>query len=111
MLNKNNEQPINLSNNDKIKIMNKNRQEMKGKRGRPRKRNDKHLTAAKKEGKIDENKGKMPKINNIIYSKNSVQFRNDNIVHLINLNGKSLDKNTEILIKNKNIKPNPSYRK
>ena len=48
----------------------------------------------------------MPKINNIIYSKNSIQFRNDNIVHLINLNGKSLDKNSEILIKNKNIKPN-----
>ena len=62
MLNKNNEQPINLSNNDKIKIMNKNRQEIKGKRGRPRKRNDKNLTAAKEEGKIDENKGKMPKI-------------------------------------------------
>ena len=35
----------------------------------------------------------MSKINNIIYSKNSIQF-NDNIVHLINLNGKSLDKNT-----------------
>ena len=89
--------------------MNKNRQEIKGKRGRPRKRNDKNLTAAKKEGKIDENKGKLPKINNIIYSKNSIQFRNENIVHLINLNGKSLDKNTEILIKNKNIKPNLSF--
>ena len=53
----------------------------------------------KKEKKIDENEGKTPKINNIIYSKNSKQFRNDNIVNLINLNGKSLDKNTEILIK------------
>ena len=104
MLNQNNEQPINLSNNDKIKIMNKNRQDIKGKWGRPRKKNDKNLTAAKKEGKIDENKRKMPKINNIIYSNNFVQFRNDNIVHLINL-GKSLHKNTEILIKNKNIKP------
>ena len=48
-------------------------------------------------------------INNIIYSKNSIQFRNDNIVHLINLNGKSLDKNMEILIKNKNIKRNLSF--
>ena len=108
MLNKNNEQPINLSNNDKIKIMNKNRQKINGKRGRPRKKND-NLTTAKQEGKIDENKRKMPKINNIIYSKNSKQFRNDNIVHLINLNGKSLDKNTEILIKNKNIKPKLSF--
>ena len=96
MLNKNNEQPINLINNDKIKIMNKNRQEIKGKRGRPTKRNDKNLTATKKERKIDENKGEMPKINNIIYFKNSIQFRNDNIVHLINLNGRSLNKNTEI---------------
>ena len=51
----------------------------------------------------------MPKINNVIYSKNSIQFRNDNIVHLINLNIKSLDKNAEILIKNKNIKPNLSF--
>ena len=107
ILSKNNEQPMNLSNNDIIKIMNKNRQEIKGKRGRPRKRNDTNLTAAKREGKI--NKGKLPKINDIIYSKNSIQFRNDNIVHLINLNGKYLDKNTEILIKNKNIKPNLSF--
>ena len=89
--------------------MNKNRQEIKGKRGRPRKNNDKNLTAAKKEGKIDENKEKMPKINNIIYSKNSIQFRNDNIVHLINLNGKSSDKHTERIIKNKNIKSNLSF--
>ena len=45
----------------------------------------------------------------IIYSKNSIQFRNDNIVNLINLYGKSLDKNTEILIENKNIKPKLSF--
>ena len=63
----------------------------------------------KKEKKIDENEGNTPKINNIIYSKNSIQFRNDNIVNLINLNGKSLDKNTEILIKNRNIKPKLSF--
>ena len=50
--NKNNEQPTNLSYDEKIKIMNKNRQEIKGKRGRPRERNDKNLTAAKREGKI-----------------------------------------------------------
>ena len=53
----------------------------------------------KKEKKIDENKGNTPKINNIIYSKNSIPFRNDNVVNLTNLNGKSLDKNTEILKK------------
>ena len=57
MLNKNNEQPINLSNDEKIKIMNKNRQDIKGKRGRPRKRNDKNLIVAKKEGKIYDTKG------------------------------------------------------
>ena len=38
----------------------------------------------KKEKKIDDNKGNTPKINNIIYSKNSIQFRNDNIFNLIN---------------------------
>ena len=59
--------------------------------------------------KVDENKENAPKNNNIIYSKNSIQFRNDNIVNLINLNGKSLDKNTEILIQNKNIKPKLSF--
>ena len=47
------------------------------------------------------------KLSNIIYSKNSIQFRNDNIVNLINL--KSLDKNTEILIQNKNMKPKLSF--
>ena len=70
----------------------------------------KKITMGKKEKKIDENEGNTPKINNkinklTIYSKNSIQFRNDNIVNLINLNGKLLDKNTEILIKNKIIKP------
>ena len=49
------------------------------------------------------------KLNNIIYSKNSIQFRNDNIVNLINLKRKSLDKNTEILIQNKSIKPKLSF--
>ena len=63
----------------------------------------------KKEKKIDENKGNTPKINNVIYSKNSIQFRNDNIVNLINLNGKSLYKNKEILIKYRNIKPKLSF--
>ena len=63
--------------------MNEDRQKIKGKRPRPRKNNE------KKEKKIDENMGNTPKINNIIYSKNSIQFRNDNIVNLINLNGKS----------------------
>ena len=63
----------------------------------------------KKEKKIDENKVNTPKINNIIYSKNSIQFRNDNIVNLISLNGKSWDKNTEILIKNRNKKPKLSF--
>ena len=79
--------------------MNKDRQKIKGKNDRPRKNKDKNLTTAKKEGKIDENKENIPKIHNIIYSKNSIQFRNDNIVHLINFNGKSLDRNTESLIK------------
>ena len=51
------------------------------------------------------------KINNIIYSKISIQFRKDNIVHLINLNGKSLDRNTESLIISKNIKPKLSFTK
>ena len=61
--------------------------------------------------KVDENKENMPKNNNIVYSKNSIQFRNDNIVNLINLNGKSLDKNIEILIQNKNIKQNYHLQK
>ena len=69
------------------------------------------MTTAKKEGKIDENKENIPKMNNIIYSKNSIQFRNDNIVHLINLDGKSLDRNTESLIKSKNIKPKLLFTK
>ena len=59
--------------------------------------------------KVDENKENTPKNNNIVYSKNSIQFRNDNIVNLINLNGKWLDKNTEILIQNKNIKLKLSF--
>ena len=59
--------------------------------------------------KADENKENTPKNNNIFYSKNSIQFRNDNIVNLINLNGKSLDNNTEILIQSKNIKPKLSF--
>ena len=32
--------------------------------------------------KVDENKENTPKNNNIVYSKNSIQFRNDNIVNL-----------------------------
>ena len=64
----------------------------------------KKITMDKKEKKIDENKGNTSKINNTIYSKNSIQFRNDNIVNLINLNGKSWDKNTEILIKKQKYK-------
>ena len=49
----------------------------------------KKISMGKMKKKIDENEGNTPKINNIIYSKNSIQFRNDNIVNLINLNGKS----------------------
>ena len=48
ILNKNNEQPRNLSNNDNIEIMNKYRQKIKRKRGTPRKNKDKNLTTAKK---------------------------------------------------------------
>ena len=84
ILNKKNEQPRILNNDDKIKIMNEKRQKIKGKRGRPKKNNDKKLITYKRIEKSDENKGNESKINNIIYFKNSIQFRNDNIVHLIN---------------------------
>ena len=41
ILNKNSEQPRIPSNDDKIKIMNEDRHKIKGKRGRPRKNNEK----------------------------------------------------------------------
>ena len=57
-MNKNNEQPRNLSNNDKIEIMNKDRQ----KKGRPRKNKDKNLTRVKKKKKLMKIKGTYRKL-------------------------------------------------
>ena len=88
ILNKNSEQQVIPSNDDKIKTMNVDRK-LKEKGADLGKIMKKKIIMGKKEKKIDENKGNTPKINNIIYSKNSIQFRNDNIVNFINLNGES----------------------
>ena len=48
--------------------MNEDRQKIKGKRGRPRKNNDKNWNTAKKEKKTDENKENISKINNICWN-------------------------------------------
>ena len=56
----NNREPF--SNDDKIRVMNEDRQKIKGKMGRPRKNNDKKITAGEKEVKVDEYEENPPKI-------------------------------------------------
>ena len=77
-----------ISNDDKIKSINNERTRLKTIRGRPRKNNAKNPKL--QEENVIKNKEitNIQKLNNIIYSKNSIQFRNDNIVNLINLKGK-----------------------
>ena len=86
---------------------------MKAKRGRRRK-----LHKTNKNNKVKQNISTTNKIttekekyNNVIYSKNSIQFRNDHIVHIVTHDKKSLDKNTDFFIRNKNLKINAHLKK
>ena len=58
---------------------------MKAKRGRPRKSNKTTTNNNVKQNVSTTNKitTEKEKYNNVIYSKNSIQFRNDNIVHIV----------------------------
>ena len=78
-----------ISNDDKIKAINNERTRLKTKRGRPRKNNAKNPKLQKENVMKNKEITNIQKLNNIIYSKNSIQFRNDNIVNLTNLKGKS----------------------
>ena len=75
-----------ISNHHKIKAINDEKLKWKTKR-RPRKNNAKNPKLQKENVIKNIVITNTQKLNNIIYSKNSIQFRNDNIVNLINLNG------------------------
>ena len=76
---------IEISNDDKIKAINDERLKLKTIIGRPRKINAE--TPKLQKENVIKNKEiiNTQNLNNIIYSENSIQFKNDNIVNLINL--------------------------
>ena len=86
---------------------------MKAKRGRPRKPNKTNTNNNVKQNVSTTNKitTEKEKYNNVIYEKNSIQFRNDNIVHIVTHDNKPLDENTDLLIRNKNLKINTSKKR
>lgn len=54
---------------------------------------------------IDERVNELHK--NTVYSKQSIQFRNDNVVHIVSENKQGLDENTDSLLTTKGLAANP----
>ncbi|XP_034195041.2 uncharacterized protein LOC117611214 [Osmia lignaria lignaria] len=97
-----NSTPAKILNKDKVEASTDNHIKVKGKRGRPRKNiqeplaqettsnsNNKGKTTKRKEeeDKTEKDNIQEQEQKNLIYTKNSIQFRNDNIVHIITQQG------------------------
>lgn len=91
-----------LTNEDKIKILNEQKTKINKKKLQIKKRKRGKIKNSKKRI-VSDTVSQESKQKNVVYSKNAIQFRKDNIIHLINNNGESLDENTRKLLENKNI--------